>query len=323
MVTYDDILRAKQAIAPHVRHTPVEHSPALGDRTGATVHLKLENLQMTGSFKPRGPFNRLLAMSREERKKGVVAATAGNHGVGLSYAGMRLDVPVHIHIAEHADQDKLDMLRRHGATLHFASSYDQAHFNGLEMAKASGLPFVSPYNDPWVIAADGVVGLEIMDDLDDVDLVIVPVGGGGLIAGIALAMRQRFSNLEIWGVEAANSPTFNAWFRAREVVPVSLEESIGEGLAGYVDPDTLTWPIIRDHVSQMQVASETELVEAMRWMVTRHRFIVEPSGVAAVAAALHAGQRLRGRRVAVVISGGNVAWARFLRLVGPNQEKPA
>jgi threonine dehydratase len=315
MLSVEDIEKARDATRDYVRQTPLEPSPAMGDVTGADVHLKLENLQVTGSFKPRGPFNRLLAMSVEERKRGVVAATAGNHGVGLSYAGMRLGIPVHVHISEHADAEKLRLLRRHGAVLHFAQSYDEAHFNGIEMSKSSGLPFISPYNDPWVIASDGVVGLEILDVLESVDLVVVPVGGGGLLAGIALAMQGRVPGLELWGVEAAASPTINTWFRERRTVPVELNDSVADGLAGFVDPDTLTWPIIRDRVTRMTVAGESKLIDAMRWMVAEHRLVIEPSAAAGLAAVLEAGPELKGRRVAVVVSGGNVAWPRFLQLV--------
>ena len=224
MLNVEDIEKARDVTRGHIRQTPLEPSPVMSEVTGADVHLKLENLQVTGSFKPRGSFNRLLAMSVEERHRGVVAATAGNHGVGLSYAGMRLGIPVHVHISEHADPDKLKLLRRHGAVLHFAQSYDEAHLNGIEMATSSGLPFISAYNDPWVVASDGVVGLEILDVLESVDLIIVPVGGGGLLAGIALAAQGRVPGLELWGVEAAVSPTINTWFRERKVVPVEQHD---------------------------------------------------------------------------------------------------
>lgn len=315
MITLDDIQQAERTTRPYVRKTPLEASPGLGEVTGGGAWLKLENLQVTGSFKPRGPFNRLQAMSEAERKAGVVAATAGNHGVGLSYAGMLLGIPVHIHIAKTADPDKLKLLQRHGAMLHFADSYDEAHFNSIDMAEKLGLLRVSPYNDPWVVASDGVVGIEILEKLPDVDLVIVPVGGGGLLAGISLAVKSGNPRTEVWGVEAAISPTFNTWFREKKVVPVKTADSIAEGLAGYVEPDVITWPVIREQVTRMTAVSDAELTGAMRWMVTEHRMIVEPSGAAAIAAALRAGPELKGRRVVVVVSGGNVAWSRFLQLV--------
>lgn len=317
LVNLDAIREAAARTRPHVRRTPAEPSAALDQASGATTVLKLENQQVTGCFKARGPLNRMLTMSEEERRRGVVAATAGNHGLGVSYAGRRLGVPVHVHVPRHADPDKLAMLRGYGATLYLADSWEAAHHAALAMAAGEGLTFLSAYNDPWVIASNGVVGLELLDDVPDLDLVIVPVGGGGLIAGIASALTGLRPGVEVWGVEAAVSPTFNHWHRQGATGLVEVGESVAEGLAGYVEPETITWPIIRDRVKRMLTATEAELVLAMRWMVTRHRMIVEPSGAAGLAAALAAGSELAGRRVAVIISGGNVAWSRFLGLVVP------
>jgi threonine dehydratase len=315
MVSLDDVNNAQRATAGLVRHTPLQHSPDLSRRTGAEVFLKLENLQVTGSFKARGPANKLQLLTSQERKRGVVAATAGNHGIGLSHAGRRLGVPVHIHIAESADTDKLELLRDNGAVLHFASDFEAAHFNALQMAERDGLTLVSAYSDPHIMASNGVVGLEILADQPDIDLVIVPVGGGGLSAGISVVMKAGVRPVEVWGVEAANSPTFNTWFKTGTPGRVELKDSIAEGLAGYIEPETATWPVMQKNVERMTGAREEELVEGMRWIVTRHRLIVEPSGAATIACALREGTRLKGRRVAAVVSGGNVAWARFLSLV--------
>lgn len=315
MITLDDVRQAQGVTRPHLRHTPLEPSFELSRLTGAQVFLKLENLQVTGSFKPRGPFNKLPTLTADQRRRGVVAATAGNHGVGLSYAGQRLGVPVHVHIARSADPDKLEMLRRQGATLHFAGSFEESYFNALRMAESDGLTVVSAYSDPYVIASDGVIGLEIHQDLADVDLAVVPVGGGGLVSGISLALRSINPSIRIWGVEAAKSPTFNTWLKTGTPGPVPVEDSIAEGLAGYVEPETLTWPVIKSFVTEMRAVSEEDLVAAMRFMIHHHRMIIEPSGAGAVAAVLAAGPALRGMRVAVVVSGGNVSWDRFRRLV--------
>ncbi len=315
MITIDDVRLARSATRSFLRHTPLEPSPELSRLTGGNVFLKLENQQVTGSFKPRGPFNRLQALTAEEKARGVVAATAGNHGIGLSYAGQRLGVPVHVHIARSADPDKLAMLKRQSAILHFAESFEEAHFNSVRMAREDGLTRVSAYSDPYVIASDGVVGLEILEDHPDIDLIIVPVGGGGLVGGISMAATSIKPGIEVWGVEAARSPTFNTWFRAGETGPVTLDDSIAEGLAGYIEPETLSWPYIKAHVSDMRAASEQELVNGMRWTVTQHRMIIEPSAAAGIAAAIKAGTELRHRRIAVVVSGGNVAWDRFRQIV--------
>ena len=320
MISLDDVHSAQRITAGLVRHTPLQHSPALSRVTGAEVFLKLENQQVTGSFKARGPSNKLQYLTSEERKRGVVAATAGNHGIGLSYAGRRLGIPVHIHIANSADADKLELLRDNGAILHFARDFEEAHFAALEASERGGFTLVSAYSDPYVMASAGVVGLEILGDQPDVDLVIVPVGGGGLSAGIGLVMKSGVSPIEVWGVEAANSPTFNTWFAEGTPGRVALRDSIAEGLAGFIEPETMTWPVLRKNVDRMTVATDEELVEAMRWMVKKQRMIVEPSGAAAVATVLREGNRLKGRRVVAVVSGGNVAWDRFLGLVEPGHD---
>ena len=315
MLSLDDVNLAQRATAGLVRHTPLQYSPSLSREIGAEIFLKLENQQVTGSFKARGPSNKLQYLTPDQRKRGVVAATAGNHGIGLSHAGRRLGVPVHIHIAHSADQDKLEMLRDNGAVLHFARDFEEAHFDALEAAERGGFTLVSAYSDPLIIASTGVVGLEILADQPDIDLVVAPVGGGGLVAGISLVMKSGKRPIEVWGVEAANSPTFNTWVATGKPGRVALQDSIAEGLAGFIEPETITWPLVKKNVDRMTVASDAELIEGMRWMVTKHRMIVEPSGAAALAAVWRDRDRIKGRRVAVLISGGNVAWARFLSLV--------
>ena len=280
MLSLDDVNRAQRATAGLIRHTPLLYSPSLSRETGAEIFLKLESQQVTGSFKVRGPSNKLQHLNPEERRGGVVAATAGNHGIGLSHAGRRLGIPVHIHIAHSADRDKLEMLRDNGAILHFSRDFEEAHFAALEAADRSGLTLVSAYSDPHIIASNGVVGLEILADEPDIDLAIVPVGGGGLAAGISMVMKSGNHPIEVWGVEAENSPTFNTWLSAGIPGKVALKESIAEGLAGYIEPETMTWPILKSNIDRMTVASEEALIEGMRWMVTSHRQIVERSAAA-------------------------------------------
>ena len=317
MISLDDVRNAQQQATGVLRRTPLDPSPALGAQAGAELYLKLENLQVTGSFKPRGPVNRLLRLTEAERRQGVVAATAGNHGLGLAWAGRRLEVAVTVCLPRSADRGKIRRLQDHGADLRFVESFKAAHELALELAERDGLTFVSAYNDPDVIAADGVVGLEIMEDLPGADLVIVPAGGGGLVSGIGTAVKSLRPSASVWLVESANSPTLSTWFRAGEAGPVEIRDSIAEGLAGFVEPETRTWPIIRQRVDRAETVTEDELVGAMRWLVEYHGWIVEPSGAAAVALALRETAALRGRRVAVVISGGNVAWERFITLVEP------
>ena len=314
-LTLTEFQDARVHARPWLRRTPLEHSRSLGQVSGAEAHLKLENLQLTGSFKLRGPLNRLRFLSPAEREQGVVAATVGNHGLGLCHAGGLLEVPVHICLPRSADASKVARLREYGAHLHFTDSFEAAHHLAVELAARDGLTFVSAYSDPAVIAGDGVIGLEVLDDLADPDLLIVPCGGGGLVAGIAFAMKALRPATQVWLVEAATSPTFNTWLRTGTPGPVPLTDSIAEGLAGYVEPETLTWPLIRSHVDRGCTVTDDELTAAMRWMLEEHGFVVEPSGAAAVAVLRRGLPELRGKKVVVVVSGGNVARERFLSLV--------
>ncbi len=311
-----DVLKARGHLRGYVRHTPLEHSYELSHHAGADVYLKLENLQVTGSFKVRGPLNRLLSLTNEERERGVVGATAGNHGIGLSYAAKQLGMRSHIYLPETADPAKVRVLESHDAVLHLLPDIEEARQAAMRAAQRDGMVFVSAYSDPFVIAGNGTIGLEIVDDLPDVEVAVVPVGGGGLVSGIGTALKAVNPALEVWGVEAANSPTFTTWRLRGETAPVELLPSIAEGLSGYIEPETITWPIVRDVVDKMLGVSEEEITGAMVWTMEHDRYVVEPSGAAAIAVLLRAPEELRGRRVTVVLSGRNVSMPRFRSLMG-------
>lgn len=315
------LARAREArtrTASRLRHTPLEPSPGLSERCGVPVYLKLENLQVTGAFKPRGPLNLLLQLTPEERARGVVAPSGGNHGLGLAWAAAQVGTRAHIFLPEHADPDKLRRLRELGAVLTLCADYGAAHHAALASAVSTGARYVSPYNDPDVIAADGVIALEILEDLPGVRTAIVCLGGGGLVAGIGGVLKATDPGIVVRAVEAAASPTFSTWRRAGVPVPVDIHDTIAEGLGGYVEPETLTWPLVDRDVDAVEAVTDDELVVAMRWLAEQHRMIVEPSGAAAVAALLRKPALAAGPTVATV-TGGNVGWARFLEMVVPER----
>lgn len=315
-VSMQDIMCAHARIRPFVRHTPLERSIELSRRVGGEVYLKMENLQLTGSFKPRGSFNRLQTLSASERLKGVVAPTAGNHGIALSFAAGQLNVPAHIFLPKTTDSAKITLLKAHGAKMRFFDTIEDARQGAQRVAQEEGFTFVSAYNDRAVVAADGTIGLEILSDLPDVELVVVCVGGGGLAAGIGTVMKAVNPKIEVWGVQAANSPTFARWHETGETVPVDLQPSIAEGLSGYIEPETITFPIFRQVVDRVVTVSEQELVDAMKWMLDNHQHVIEPSGAAAVAAVLQSPERSSGRKVTVTISGRNISRSRLMSLLG-------
>ncbi len=308
---------ARQRSSDRLRHTPLEASPGLSEHCGVPVYLKLENLQVTGAFKARGPLNLLLRLPPGERGRGVVAPTAGNHGLGLAWAAAQVGTTAHIFLPRNADPDKVRRLGELGARLTFCDDYEAAHHAAVEAAASTGARYVSPYNDPDVIAADGVVGLEIHDDLPEVRCVVSCLGGGGLVAGIAAVLKALHPAIVVKAVEAAASPTFSTWRRVGTPCHLVTGPTIAEGLGGYVEPDSLTWPLIARDVDEVLSVSDGELISAMRWLAEQHRLIVEPSGAAAVAALLRAPSLAAGPTVATV-TGGNLGWPRFLGLVAPD-----
>ncbi|MEU8076065.1 threonine/serine dehydratase [Catellatospora citrea] len=315
-VTLEGILAAHKAIRPYVRRTPLDpsHSLALGSDT--EVHLKLECFQVTGSFKPRGAFARLLALDPEQRRKGVVASTAGNHGIGLAYAAQRLGIPVDVYLPYWADRSKVRALEQYNACLTWFESVEHARESAKDHAQKTGKTFVSAYNDTHMIMGGGTIGIEIHEDLPDIDLLVVSVGGGGMAAGAGIALKALAPNAKIWAVQAAKSPKMAQWIKQGHTGSVPLAKTIAEGLAVDMEEDTITYPILRDLIDRFVLLEENEVSHAVRWLLNEHQLLVEPSGAAAVAALLK--ERPTGfSRVAAVLTGRNVSGERYSSLISP------
>jgi threonine dehydratase len=302
-----DVLAARQIVSSHVWHTPLVCSAGLTRRAGSDVYLKLECWQHTGSFKVRGALARLAALAPEEWTKGFVTASAGNHGLGVAYASQVLGLPgATIVVPESAPAAKIERLatfdcrvRREGA------DYDAAHALAQDLAREQGALYVSAYDDPVVIAGQGTVGLEVMEDLPDAGLLLVPVGGGGLIAGIATAARAVNPNVRIVGVQPKASPAAYLSLRdghAYETYPAG--PTICDGLAGGFGrvPFELAGSLIDDVV----VVPETAVRQAVAWLADHEQLIVEGSGAIAIAPLLTGQVRAGGRRVVAVLTGRNL-----------------
>ncbi len=321
-VTPRTILQARERIAPYVRHTPLEPSTSLSARTGGSVFLKLECLQVTGSFKPRISFSKLLAVDDATRARGVVASTAGGHGIGLAHAGKRLGVSVELFLPRSADARKVEVMRRDGARLHVHDSVPAAREAAQAYAREHRRLFVSAYNDPDIIAGGGTVGLEVLEDLPEVDLAVVGIGGGGLISGMGVAMKERNPRMQLWGVQPEVSPVLAEWMRHGRPVPVESRPSIADGLGAQPEPDTLTLPLALRYVDRVLRVSEADIQDAMAWLLEEHQLVVEPSGAATVAALLrHPPQGFH--HIAVVITGRNISRARYVQLMGERLLSPA
>lgn len=311
-VTFDDILAARDRIAGQVDRTPVRHSRRLSQLTGAEVWIKFDNLHFTGSFKERGALNRLLQLTPDERKRGVVAASAGNHAQALAYHGARLGVPVTIVMPEGTPFVKVDGTRAHGAAvvikgLDFSGSTEEAH----RLRDEKGYVFVSAFDDEGIIAGQGVCGLEFMEDAPDLDVLIIPIGGGGLIAGSAIAAKALKPSIRIFGVEAAMYPSFTA--RRAGLPPKCSGQTIAEGIAikavGEI-PFALVDPLIEE----VLVVQEADFERGVSYLATMERTVAEGAGAGGLAAMLAYPDKFKGLKVGLELTGGNID-ARMLAVV--------
>jgi threonine dehydratase len=316
----DTIVAAAHAagprIGPHLQRTPIEHSAAASRAAGAPVWLKHEQQQVTGSFKPRGSLTKLARLSAAERARGVVAPTAGNHGIGLAYAAARLDAPAHIFLPETTDPAKLTRLADLGADVTTFADIETTRLAALEAAEVNGWTFSSAYNDRDMVVGAATLGLELADELPELDVLLVPIGGGGLASGVSAALAERRPQLQVWAVATEASPTWLRWHAAGAPEPVPLAPSIAEGLSGPIEPTTITLDLVRQLVPRVLPVSEAQIAAAMRWLAAEHQQIVEPSGAAALAVALDRPAALGDARVGVVLTGRNVGLARYLELIG-------
>jgi threonine dehydratase len=307
MVRLNNIAAAEQAILGKVRRTPLVESPALSEMTRAEVRLKLENLQFTGSFKERGACNRLESMPAEERARGVITASAGNHAQAVARHGARLGVSVTVVMPEATPLVKVTATRRFGAHVILSgANYDEAATLAASIGAERGLVYLHPFEDPWVIAGQGTVGLEILADAPELDAIIVPVGGGGLIAGIACAVKETNPRVRVLGVESRRFPSMK--FALESIPPPSLPggKTIADGIA-VRRVGELTRELTKRYVDEIALVDEAEIAQAVLLLLEREKTVVEGAGAVGVAALLHhrfAG--LDGKRVAVVLSGGNI-----------------
>ena len=310
-MTADAILTARKRIAPYIRRTPLLASAGLSGRAGGEVRLKLESLQVTNSFKLRGAMNATSAfIERSEREAGprgaIVTASAGNHGRAMAHAAQRLGLRLVVFTPRSAPRAKLDYIARHGADLRPASTYEDAERLAKAFAAETGATYISPYSHPDVIAGAATVAVEILEDWPAVDTIVAPVGGGGLIAGIAAAARALAgTRVEVVGVECAASPAFHEALAAGRIVEVEVHPTLADGLAGNMDPESMTFDLVRRNVDRMVLAPERSIADAIRVLFQEERVIAEGAGATAVAA-LIGGLPLAGRHVAVVVSGSNI-----------------
>ena len=302
-----DIIKAEHLLRPHLWDTTARRSSALSERFGAEIYLKPENLQRMGSFKIRGAFNRVTELASGGAKS-VVTASAGNHGQGVAYAANSAGLQATIIVPETASQAKIDALRRMGAELRLTGkTFDEAEDAAYEFAVTHALSVVSPY-DPAVIAGQGTVGYELLSEVPDLDLLLIPVSAGGLLAGCAIAAKAMNPNIKIVGVQTEASPSMVAALSAGRIVNVPCVDSLADGLGGNIARGQLPFSIIQRLVDDVLLVGEDSIAAAMRLFGATERVIVEGAGAVGLAALLDGKIDISGKRVGLVISGGNVSF---------------
>jgi threonine dehydratase len=313
-----EVYAARQRISPWVIRTPTIKSVTLSKMTGGEVWLKLENRQLTGSFKVRGALNRMATLSPEDKQCGVVTASSGNHALGIAYAAKTLGIKATIVVSSNAPEVKKEAIKALGSELYIhGAHYMEARNYAAELAKTRNLVFISAYNDLGIIAGQGTVGLEMIEDTPDLEKLIVPVGGGGLISGIATVWKEA-SDVEVVGAQTKASPAMSESVMAGRVVEVQLSETIAEGLHGGLEKDPITLTICRKLVDSWDTVGEEAIRDAVRFMVIKQHEVVEGAGVVGVAALMQNLDQFRGKRVGVVISGSNIDESRLKQILcGP------
>jgi len=307
VITFDEIQAAQRRIADAIYVSPCPESENLSQRTGATVHLKMENLQRTGSFKERGASNKLQQLDEDQRERGVIAASAGNHAQAVAYHGTRLGIDSTIVMPEPTPLVKVTRTRRFGAEVVLeGSSYDEAHAHACELADERDLEFVHPFNDRAIIAGQGTLGLELLEQNPYIDVVICAVGGGGLISGTAAALKETNPQIRVIGVEPESLPSMKTALERHEVVEVPEGQTIADGIA-VRKVGHLTYASATKYVDEMVTVTEQEIANAILVLLEEEKTVAEGAGVAPVAALLADKiSGIEGKQVFPIVCGGNI-----------------
>ncbi len=306
-VTAEGIEQAAADLRTHLQPTPLQYSRAFTAKAGCHVYLKIEGIQPTRAFKVRGALNKVMRLRPEERAAGVITASAGNHGLGVAYAAQAFRIPATVYVPEGANLLKVQAIKRMGSrVVHFGRAYDDAYDEALRTQESSGAIFVHAFDDPAVVAGQGTVGVEVLEHLPSVDTVLVPVGGGGLIAGIAQYLKARRPAIRVVGVEPAGANALTRSLAQGELVTLDHVDTMADGLAART-PGRIALSIAQACVDRMITVEETEMLRAIRLYFEWEHLLAEPAGAAALAALLYHYAPEANERVVVLLSGANIA----------------
>jgi threonine dehydratase len=305
-VTLQDIREAREILKSVVYKTSVVHNTTFSEMSGNSVYLKMENLQKTGSFKLRGAFNKIAHLTDEEKRRGVIASSAGNHAQGVAMGATFYGIKSTIVMPKHAPLSKISATKSYGAdVLLYGNVYDEAYAEARRLQKETGATFIHPFNDPQVIAGQGTIGLEILEDLPDADAIVVPIGGGGLISGVSIAAKSIKPGIKIVGVQSKNMPSMAESVENKKITTVDGIPTIADGIA-VKTPGELTFSIIQKYVDDIITVDEDEIANAILLLLERAKVIAEGAGAVPVAALLNRMEDFRNMKIVALVSGGNI-----------------
>lgn len=303
--SYDEILKANSTRGNEITKTPLIHSPIFSNLTDSEVYLKAEFRQRTGSFKIRGAYYKIKSLSDEEKKHGVVAASAGNHAQGMAFASSLEKIPCTIVMPKNASPAKVAATKGYGANVILEGvNYDESFAKAKEIAKETGATMIHAFDDPQIIAAQGVIGLEILEDLPDVDEVYLPVGGGGLAAGTLIAIKEKNPNIKVVGIQSKSFPSMYESVKQGSLISSGGARTIADGIS-VKSPGQLTFSIINELIDEIVLVDDTEITKAMFLLMERMKFVVEPAGAASLAY-LISKKPSPGKKIVAILAGGNV-----------------
>jgi threonine dehydratase len=318
MVNLQDIQRAQQLISPYIKTTPLVESRFLSEHCNGKIYLKLENQQYTSSFKMRGVINKLLHLTDAQKAQGIITASAGNHGQAVALGAQKLGFKAKIVVPTPTPKVKIEGIKQYGAELLlFGETYTEAERKAKELSKSEGRLYISPYNDEQIIAGHGTIGLEILKELPNADMVVVPTGGGGLISGIAIAVKNLKPSIEVLGVQSTATPIMVESLKAGVIVKPHRHEpkTIAEGLSGGIEKDSITFPIVQQYVNEVLLVREEAIRHALVMLWINQQIKVEGSAATAAALVLENKELFAGKTVALVLTGGNIDETVFQNLL--------
>ena len=308
-IDINNIKNARENIKPFIKKTTLRYSNFLSSLCQGTIYLKLENTQLSHSFKIRGAFNKMLGLTPEERQKGIITCSSGNHGLATAIAAKELGIAAKIVIPETTPRGKVDKIKKYNVDLLLYGDYDEAEQKALELAHKEGKTYVSGYNDPDIIAGQGTIGLEILEEFPEVEKVLVPVGGGGLISGIAIAIKNKNRAIEVIGAQSEASPVMYESLKAGKILKseeVKIQDSIADGLSGGIEEESITFRITQKNVNKVILVKEESIKEAIRLLWEKDSQIVEGAGAVGPAVVIENKEQFKNKKTVIIISGGNI-----------------